>query len=249
MNSWSLAAIEKFNSYLERFGEFSISVPYVVGSTSKSTAVILWGLYAPRENTTDTMDALEPIYYAWQNISQRMVFQGLARSTVYIDYFNSVPSISIRIPDSEHTIAPASATQNKPSDGHDLNDSTRAHKKGKLSFGWLPAELPTNRKFTGKFCHIFFNEFVTRFILYKLNQFPKGVPNFIDDNLNIYVHDSEHRECVDHMVTKLTEWHKKHTKYPSKRWKKGDYCTAICNDGFCRRAEIIEIKNQTSLVI
>lgn len=80
-NNWSLTAIDKFNEYTKRYTEFAITIPSVVTSSVISIGVILWGLNKP------TDDALAKNEDAWENINLRLIFQGVARSTIDIDQF------------------------------------------------------------------------------------------------------------------------------------------------------------------
>lgn len=83
---WSLTAIDKFKSYVGQFKAFAITVPPTVDTSTRSTAVILWGLMHKQNDIID-IDAPEAI--VWRNINLQLIFQGVARSIVHIDHLSS----------------------------------------------------------------------------------------------------------------------------------------------------------------
>lgn len=78
---WSLTAIDKCKEYGEKFKEFAISIPRAVDTSTRSTAVILWGLMRDENDANDRT--------VWRNINLQMIFQGYARSIVHIEDLNS----------------------------------------------------------------------------------------------------------------------------------------------------------------
>lgn len=127
-----MTAIDNFEEFADRSVELAISLPRLVGLSSHSTAVILWG-----SNEINDSSVHEE-YYAWRNINLQMIFQGIARPTVHIDLFNHdflLPADAKREMD-QHMTKP----RLKPSE----------ETKHQHALHWLPSELCPFRQFNGK---------------------------------------------------------------------------------------------------
>lgn len=127
-NSWSLTAIDKFEEYADRFVELAITLPRVVGSSSLSTAVILWGLNEDHDS----------VYEKWQNINAHMIYQGVARPTVHIDLFN------------HDFLLPADAKREMNEQMGKPRVSKSEEMTHQHALRWLPSDLCPFRQFEGK---------------------------------------------------------------------------------------------------
>lgn len=68
---------------------------------------------------------------------------------------------------------------------------------------------------------------------------------FVNDKLEIFVHEVENQKCIEHISNVLTEWHMKRSKNPKKFWHKGDICVAQrFIDGSFHRAKIRRVHSK-----
>lgn len=137
-----MGAIEKFKTYAAEFKEFAVSIPQTVNTSTRSTAVILWGLMRPQNDTTENDDDRN---YVWRNINLQMIFQGVARSIVNIEHFNSnfpIPWLNDK-PHIELIEKQIHATVK--------HDGANGHKKSRknVSHEWLPAPPCRSKEITG----------------------------------------------------------------------------------------------------
>lgn len=100
---------------------------------------------------TDENDGQDPDHSAvWQNINLQMIFQGVARSIVHIEYFSSgfPPPCSNDEPRIE--LMAKQIDRNVKQYQH---DNAKAHQKSRknLAHRWLPALLCRSKEITGKF--------------------------------------------------------------------------------------------------
>lgn len=139
---WSLTSIDKFKTYAKQYEKLAVTIPNSINSSTRSTAVILWGSC---DQSANESDALEAEFNVWQNISLKMIFQGLARSNVHIGCF-SIENF-VTLPNDECQVL--SAKQNHT----EGNGKEKGLKKLQR---WLPALPCRNKKFNGNsFCGAF----------------------------------------------------------------------------------------------
>lgn len=146
---WSLTAIDKFKMYAKQFKEFAISLPRPIDHTcAGSTPVILWGLMRRKNDISDGDEHDEQHNYVWRNINLQMVFQGVARSIVHVEQFNSDFSMQWLNDDNErHNISTTNGNHKNIEHQRNGTNYRMPHKKVNR---WLPAVTSRSRKFIGK---------------------------------------------------------------------------------------------------
>lgn len=140
---WSQTAIEKFKTYAEQFKEFAVSIPHTVDTSTRSTAVILWGLMRPQNDAYDA-----DCNYVWRNINLQLIFQGVARAIVNIDQFKSnfpIPCLN----DKSHI--ELTMKQNHTNVKRHQHGGANGRKKSckNVPDQWLPALPCRSREITG----------------------------------------------------------------------------------------------------
>lgn len=140
INGWSLTAIDKFKTYAQQFNNLAITIPNTVNPSAQSTAVILWG---SRDKSTDDSDALKAEFNVWQNVNVKMIFQGLARTNVHIEHFDTDKSLPMLNDE------PKLAKHSHPNRMHHLPDDGK-EKPHKKVHRWWPAPPCRTKEFTGE---------------------------------------------------------------------------------------------------
>lgn len=148
--SWSLTAIDTFKQYTDkRFIELAVTVPRSLAPSSKSTGVILWGLY---ERNPEEVEALEADRYAWLNINLEMVFQGVAKPTVPIDQFNHDFLLSTNVQNEMSEQMKHQTNVECQLSAEDVKGKRINRKKSRKPYKWLPAEISRSKDFKGNKC-------------------------------------------------------------------------------------------------
>lgn len=144
-NAWSLTAIDAFTTYcFKQHEKLAITIPNSITPSTRSTAVILWG--SGDRSTIDTdSDALEAEFDVWRNINLKMIFQGLARTNVHIEYFNAEKCAPMPNDNQQKMLLPMQNHKNGLNRQDDGKEKT--HKKVQR---WLPASPCPNKEFKGK---------------------------------------------------------------------------------------------------
>lgn len=141
IDGWSLTAIEKFETYTKQYEKLAITIPNSVSSSTRSTAVILWG---SGDRSTSDSDALEAESNVWQNINLKMIFQGLARTNVHIEHFEQfVPMLN----DGQQQMLLAMQNHMKQIHHLQVDGKEKTHKKVQR---WRPASPCRTKEFKGE---------------------------------------------------------------------------------------------------
>lgn len=145
INCWPFTAIDKFRTYgFEQYERLSITIPNEVNSSTRSTAVILWGS-GDRIASADDNDGLEAEFNVWRNINLKMIFQGLARTNVHIKHFDPEQTVSMFNGEQQMVMA----NENYTNRVHHAQGGGK-EKPNKIGKRWLPAPICRNKEFTGE---------------------------------------------------------------------------------------------------
>lgn len=165
---------------------------------------------------SEKITALEPTITNWTNINCQLVYQGLGHLTESIETFDFHPMKSSVEVDKYSPMLNDVIAQLSDQSNHaklDFSDETIYDLKS-----WLPAERTTKKTFT---C----------------------IPTYIDDDLNIYLHEEQHDVLLKSMKEKISEKYANGAPVASV-WLQNEPCMAKYADGFYYRAVVKMVNSQ-----